>query len=103
MYFWSGRLAREGPGLNTGSDLGSKLRFVRSHSNLITPGQALSALLAEARAEADGGVDRPLVTPRARMRKLSDVERTGLARDYLRGMTVYQLAEKVLDSATDRQ
>ena len=68
--------------------------FVRSCSNLNTPGPALSVLLEEARREADGGVDRPSVTPRARIRKLSDGERAELARDYLRGMTVYQLAEK---------
>ncbi|WP_433207473.1 hypothetical protein ACQP1G_22060 [Nocardia sp. CA-107356] len=70
------------------------VRFLRHHSNLATAGQALSALLAEAQAEADRGVDRPEVNPPAHMRKLSEGEKMELARDYLLGMTVYELAEK---------
>ncbi|MGY2060963.1 hypothetical protein ACW9HQ_39355 [Nocardia gipuzkoensis] len=70
------------------------MRYLRHHSNLITPGQGLSTLLAEARTEAERGVDRPAAIPPARMRKLSDPEKAELARDYLRGMTVYELAKK---------
>ncbi|MFE9580509.1 helix-turn-helix domain-containing protein [Nocardia sp. NPDC006044] len=70
------------------------VRFLRSCSNLVAAVQGLATLLAEARAEVDGAVDRPEVVLRARVRKLSDAEKAELARDYQRGMTVYQLAEK---------
>ncbi|GAA1644644.1 hypothetical protein GCM10009764_77840 [Nocardia ninae] len=70
------------------------MRFLRSHSNLNSAGEALLALLAEARAEADGGVDRPSVTLPARARRLTNQEKAELARDYLGGMTVYEVAEK---------
>ncbi|WP_280410268.1 helix-turn-helix domain-containing protein [Nocardia brasiliensis] len=70
------------------------MRFLRHHCNLNGGGQALSALQKEARAEAEHGVDRPVALLPARNRKLSDPEKAELAQDYLRGMTVYQLAKK---------
>lgn len=70
------------------------MRFLRHHSNLNTAGQALSALLEEARAELEVGVPRPSVSPGKRARRLTDGEKAELARGYIHGMTVYELAEK---------
>lgn len=70
------------------------MRFVRSYSNQVLAGQRLSALLAEARAEAEGGVERPSKVLPDQARRLTDVEKAELARDYVRGMTVYELAAK---------
>ncbi|BCK57900.1 hypothetical protein NWFMUON74_56720 [Nocardia wallacei] len=71
-----------------------EVRFLRHSSNLVAAGQGLSNLLAEAQAEVEQGVDRPVVPMSPRNRKLSDAEKAELARDYTRGLTVYQLAEK---------
>lgn len=70
------------------------VRFVRSYSNLDAPGQALSALLEEARGEAEAGANRPALVLPARARRLSDSEKAELAQDYVGGMTVYELAAK---------
>ncbi|MCP9622162.1 hypothetical protein FOH10_32440 [Nocardia otitidiscaviarum] len=70
------------------------MRFLRHHSNLNGGSQASSALLAEARAEAEHGVDHLVVPLPAQNRKLSDLKKAELAREYLRGMTVYELAVK---------
>ncbi|WP_280331294.1 hypothetical protein [Nocardia wallacei] len=71
-----------------------EVRFLRHSSNLVAAGQGLSALFAEAQAEAEAGADRPLKVLPGRARRLTDLEKAELARDYVRGMTVYELAEK---------
>lgn len=50
--------------------------------------------MAEARTETEADVDRPSVSPPKQVRRLTDIEKAELARDYQRGMTVYELAEK---------
>ncbi|WP_301182411.1 sigma factor-like helix-turn-helix DNA-binding protein [Nocardia farcinica] len=69
--------------------------LLRCESNHKAAGQGLVALLVEARSEAEQprSRDSNTASPR-RLRRLNERERAALARDYVGGMTVYELATK---------
>jgi transposase-like protein len=70
--------------------------FLRRQSNNETPGQALTKLAADVRHDVRDRVPPPglkSASPK-RVRRLSDLEKAELARDYVHGMTTYELATK---------